>query len=64
MDYHFVDEQIEDLYEMLLLFKEGLFHVKNDTPKQGMRPLYRAWPPHNKQAFCHLRKYFIPLHSE
>lgn len=45
---NYMDEQIEDLYEMLLLIKEGLFHVKNDTPIQRMRPLYKACPPPNK----------------
>lgn len=57
-------EQIEDLYEILLLFNEGLSHVKNDTPIQGMRALYRACPPPKKRSFSHLRNYSIPSNSE
>lgn len=48
-----MEEQIEDLDEMLLLFNEGLSHVKYDTPIQGMRALYRARPPPKKRSFPH-----------
>lgn len=58
-----MEEQIEDLHEMLLLFNEGLSHVKCDTPIQGMRALYRARPPPKKRSFPHLN-YSIPSHSE
>lgn len=49
---------------MLLLLNEGLSHVKNDIPIEGMRPLYKACPPPKKQSFSHLRNYSISSHSE
>lgn len=59
-----MDELTEDLYVMLLLFNEGLFHVKNDSLIQGMRPLYKACSLLKKQPFPQLRNYFILPHSE
>lgn len=63
-DSHFMDVQTEDLHEMMLLLNEGLSHVKNDTPIEGMRPLYRTCPPPKEPSFSHLINYSIPPHSE
>lgn len=59
-----MDELTEAFYGMLLLFNEGLFHVKDDTLIQGMRPLYKAGSLPKQQPFSQLRDDFILPHSE
>lgn len=62
--FPFTDEQTENVYEMMLLFNEGLSHVKNNTSMQGMRPLYKVCSPPKERSFSHLRNDSIPSLSE